>query len=321
MHRRTMITGLAMLPVAWASAPARAAGTTAIVVGYSAGGSTDIIARVLAPALSQKLGRTAIVEDRPGAAAQIASMYVERSAADGSVLQLATATSHAVAPTLYRHLAYNPVKDFTPIGRVAQAPLVLIVNNSVPVKSVAELIKYDKAQSHPIFACGGIGDGSDMAALLMDSMAHIKATAVAYQGDARALPAVVGGHVPYMFFLTPTATEALATGRVRALAVTTKARLAKFPNIPTMAESGFPGYEAVTWWGLFGPARMRPDLVERINKALNEVLAEPAVRHRLDPQGYQLTPSTPAEFKAFVAAENKKWATVIRKEGVAGTAG
>ena len=240
MRRRTMIAGLAAMPIASMILPAEAAATVAIVVGYSAGGSTDIIARILAPRLSEKLDRTVIVEDRPGASAQIASKDVARSAPDGNVLQIATQTSHAVGPALYPHVGYDPVKDFTPIALVAWAPLVLICNVSLPVKSVKDLIAYDKAQhGAAVYATGGRGDGSDMAALLFNNIAHIKAIAVPYQGDGAAMPAVVGGHVPYMFCLTPTAHAALASGEVRALAVTSKVRSSSF-RIADHSRVGFP---------------------------------------------------------------------------------
>jgi tripartite-type tricarboxylate transporter receptor subunit TctC len=288
-----------------------------IVVAYSAGGSTDVIARIIGARLQDRLGRPVIIEDKPGATGQIGTRYVAKAEPDGNTIQIAAQTTHAVAPSLYSHLGYDPEKDFTPIILVATSPLVLVCNPALPVSNVRELVDYLKARPGQInYATGGRGDGSHLAAMSFNKLASVSATAVPYQGDGQALPQILGNHVPYMFLGIPPAASAILSGQLRGLAVTGKHRSPILPDVPTIQESGLPAYEMVNWWGFFGPAGMSPKLVADLNKALGEIIREPATREKLQLLGYELTGSTPDEFKSYLRAEITKWAELIKSEGL-----
>jgi tripartite-type tricarboxylate transporter receptor subunit TctC len=253
-----------------------------------------------------------IVDDRPGAGAQIASRIVAKAAPDGNTLQLATQTSHAAGQKFYPHLGYDPIRDFTPICLVARTPLVLVANTSISINSVQDLIDYIRARPGEVnFATGGRGDGADLAIALLNSGAKISAVPVPYQGDGAAMPAVLGGHVPFMFVSAPTAMSGISTGLIKPLAVTGKTRFAGLPDVPTVAEAGLPDYEIVLWWGFFGPAHMDPKLVEKLNIAINEILREPEARRRLNELGYEVAGSSADEFAEYVKSENVKWAKIL----------
>jgi tripartite-type tricarboxylate transporter receptor subunit TctC len=289
-----------------------------IVVAYSAGGSTDVIARVIGARLQDKLGRPVIIEDKPGATGQIGTRYVAKSEPDGNTIQIAAQTTHAVAPSLYSHIGYDPVKDFTPIILVAWSPLVLVSNPALPVSNVKELVAYLKSRPGQVnYATGGRGDGSHLAALSFNKMANVSAIAVPFQGDGQALPQLLGNHVPYMFLGIPPAASAILSGELKGLAVTSKVRASTLPDVPTIQEAGLPAYEMVNWWGFFGPAGMPPDAVATLNKAVGEIIQEPATRAKLNLLGYELTGSTPEEFKAYLQSEITKWADLIKSEGLA----
>jgi tripartite-type tricarboxylate transporter receptor subunit TctC len=288
-----------------------------MVVAYTAGGTTDVVARILAARLSDKLDQTVIVEDRPGATGQIAARFVARSSPDGHVIMIATQTTHAVAPSLYKSIGYNPMKDFTPITLAVWTPLVLVVNPTFPPKTVAELIAYLKNNPGKVpYATGGRGDGSHIAALLFDKLADVSPVAVPYQGEGPAMPAVLADTVPYMFCSAPTVQGVIASGQLRALAVTSKVRTPVLADVPTLQEAGLKNYDMENWWGFFGPAGMAPETVARFSKAFTEILHEPETRAKLEKMGYVITGSTPDEFKTYVKAENDKWADVIHSEGL-----
>lgn len=315
MNRRSGIACAAALLLALGVPAARAEQPISIVVAYQAGGTTDTLARVLGSRLSEKLGTPVIIENRAGATGQIGSKYVAKAAPDGRTLQLATQTTHAVAPALYPNVGYDPQKDFTPISLVAWSPLVLVSNPSFAPASVKDLIAYAKAHPRDLsYATGGRGDGSFMAAMFFNTMAKISPVAVPFPGEAPALPQVLGGQLPYMFCSAPTVAAAIEAGQLKGLAVTSKVRAANLPKIPTMAEEGLPGYEMVNWWGIFGPAGMSPELVARLNTAFVEVLKEPETRAKLQQLGYELTGTSAAEFKTYLASENEKWAALVKSE-------
>jgi len=289
-----------------------------IIVGYSAGGSTDTIARIFALRLQEKLGRAVVVEDKPGATGQIASQYVARAAPDGNTIQIAAQTTHAVAPSLYRHIGYDPLKEFTPIALIAWAPLVLVAPPAFPPSTVKELIAYLKSKPGEIsYATGGRGDGSHLASLLFNKIAGVEAVAVPFNGEGQALGPLLGNQLSYMFLGAPVAAPAIASGELKALAVTSKQRSSLLPNVPTIRESGMPDYEMVNWWGVFGPAGMPSEMVNKFNKAILEIIQEPETREKLRGIGFELTGSTPEELKTYLESETKKWAEVIKSEGLA----
>lgn len=289
-----------------------------IIVGYSAGGSTDTIARIFALRLQEKLGRAVVVEDKPGATGQIASQYVARSAPDGNTIQIAAQTTHAVAPSLYRHIGYDPLKEFTPIALIAWAPLVLVAPPAFLPSTVKELIAYLKSKpGETSYATGGRGDGSHLASLLFNKIAGVEAVAVPFNGEGQALGPLLGNQLSYMFLGAPVAAPAIASGELKALAVTSKQRSSLLPNVPTIRESGMPDYEMVNWWGVFGPAGMPGEMVNKFNKAILEIIQEPETREKLRGIGFELTGSTPEELKTYLESETKKWAEVIKSEGLA----
>jgi tripartite-type tricarboxylate transporter receptor subunit TctC len=311
------VASAAALWVAAGTGASRAERPVSIVVAYTAGGTTDAIARIIGSRLQEKLGRAVIIENKAGATGQLGTRYVARSEPDGSVIQIATQTTHAVAPSLYGNIGYDPLKDFTPIILVAWSPLVLVTNPSLPVSNVKELVEYIKARPGAInYSTGGRGDGSHLAALFFNKLSSIDPVAVPFQGEGPALPSVLANEVPYMFLSAPTAAAAVEAGELKGLAVTSKKRTSILPQIPTMQEAGLPAYEMANWWGFFGPKGMAPATVDTLNKAIAEVLKEPAVRERLNGLGYEITGSTPQEFEAYVKAENAKWSEVIKSQGL-----
>jgi len=288
-----------------------------IVVAYTAGGTTDTIARIIGARLQEKLGRTVIIENKAGATGQLGSRYVARSDPDGSTIQIATQTTHAVAPSLYPRIGYDALKDFTPIILAAWSPLVLVANPSLPVSNVKELIEYLKSRPGAVnYATGGRGDGSHLASLFFNKLTDVSPVAVPFQGEGPALPQVLGNHITYMFLSAPTAAAAVDANQLRGLAVTSKVRSSILQKVPTMVEAGVAGYEMVNWWGFFGPAGMSPDATGLLNKAISEVLKEPETHTKLTGLGYELTGSTPQAFEQYVKDENLKWAEVIRSQGL-----
>ncbi|MEP9375165.1 tripartite tricarboxylate transporter substrate binding protein [Aquabacter sp. CN5-332] len=315
MSYRSAVACVAALMLGLVAPVARAEQPISIIVAYAAGGTTDTLARIIGARLSDKLGTPVIIENKAGATGQIGSRYVAKAAPDGRTLQIATQTTHAVAPSLYPNIGYDPMKDFTPISLVAWSPLVLVTNPSFPPKTVQELIAYIKARPKEVsFATGGRGDGSFMAAMFFNNMAKINPVAVPFPGEAPALPQVLGGQLPYMFCSAPTVAASIEAGQLNALAVTSKVRASNLPKVPTMAESGLPGYEMVNWWGFFGPAGMAPYLVKKLNTAFVDILKEPDTKAKLEALGYELTGTSSDEFKAYVGSEIDKWAALVKAE-------
>jgi tripartite-type tricarboxylate transporter receptor subunit TctC len=308
---------LALVWLAFGTGKSYAERPLTIVVAYSAGGSTDMIARLIGVRLQEKLGRPVVIENKPGATGQIGTGYVARAEPDGNTLQIAAQTTHAVAPALYSQLGYDPVKDFTPIILVAWSPLVLVCNPALPVSSLKGLIEYLRSRPGEInYATGGRGDGSHLAALLFNKMAAVKSVAVPFKGDGQALPQLLGNQVSFMFTGIPPSASSIAAGQLKALAVTSKVRSSILPDVPTVEEAGLPAYEVVNWWGFFGPAGMQPELVANLNKTLGDIIQEPALRAKLNLLGFELTGSTPDEFKKYLESETVKWAEFIRSQGL-----
>jgi len=289
-----------------------------LVVSYPPGGATDIIGRLVAESLTAKLGQRVYVENRGGASGMLGAGYVAKSRPDGYTLVIATATTHAVDPTLFKDvITYDAIKDFTPIAYVGYTPLVLVTHPSVPVSNVQELIAYVKSKNGAIsYADGGTGSVPHMAGQLFSGMAGIKIQAVPYKGDAPATADVVGGHLPYMFAHLPVALPLIRAGKLKALGVTTPQRSDFAPDIPTIAEQGLAGYSIVTWWGIFGPAGMPKDIVTKLNHALQEGLNQPDTKKGFFTRGYVIATDEPEHFAKFVQAENDKWRKVIIESGI-----
>jgi tripartite-type tricarboxylate transporter receptor subunit TctC len=299
----------ALLRVAQAqSYPAR---PVRLIVGFPAGGASDIVARLIAQWLSQRLGQQFIVENQPGAGTNIATEAVVRAAADGYTL-LYAGSPNAINATLYDHLDFNFIRDIAPVAGIIRAPLVMEVNPAFPAKSVPDFIAYAKANPGEInMASSGNGTAPHMAGELFKMMAGINMIHVPYRGGAPALTDLLAGRVQVFFDLLPDSIAYLTAGKLRPLAVTTSTRLEALPNVPTVGDS-LPGYEASAWQGIGAPKKTTAEIIEKLNKDINAILADQEVKKRLVGVGGVPMPMTAAEFGKFVIAETEKWAKVIK---------
>ena len=286
-----------------------------LVVGFAAGGPTDTLARVLATEMGNALNQSVIVENKPGAGSNVAAQYVARAKPDGYTLLMVAVTS-AINQTLYTKPGFNLTTDFEPIGLAGKIPSLLVVHPDIPVRSVSELVAYAKANPSKInFGSSGTGTSIHVAGEMFRTAAKIEATHVPYRGSAPAGVALMGGQTTFMFDNVPTVWPFVEAGRMRALAVTTKKRLENAPQIPTMAESGFPDFDVSSWYGLIAPARTSGDITQKLNQVLQKVLAEPALQARLKGMGVLLEPSTPRSFGAFMKSEIDRWAPIVKASG------
>ncbi len=286
-----------------------------LVVPYPAGGGNDVLARLVAEKMAKPLGATIVVENRGGAGGTIATRQVAKSAPDGYTLLIAT-SSLAINPSLYPNVGYDPRKDFAPIGLIAQSSNVVLVHPSVPAKTIPELIALAKERPSKLdFASTGSGSSVHLAAELFASMAGVKLNHVPYRGSGPALTDLLGGHVAIMFATLPSSIGLVRDNKVRALAVTGPKRSALFPDLPTIAEAGLPGYEAVLHYGLVAPAGTPRPIVDKLNAALREALSDEALRKRLATDGAEALPSTPEAYAADIDREEIKWSKIVREAG------
>ncbi len=289
-----------------------------IIVPYPPGGGTDLIARTLGQKLSERLGKPVVIENRPGAATTIAAAAVAKSAPDGHTLLMATSTTLAINPSLYKQLSYDPLKDFSHIALVVNVPFVLVVNSSLGVNSVADLVKLAKSKPAEMnYASGGVGSPHHLYMELLKSMTGIEAKHIQYRGSLPGLNDVVAGHVPMMFSDLAPALALIASGRVRALGVSSAARVPAAPDIPPLAEAGVPGYEAVAWQGLIAAAGTPKPIVDKLNAEIRAVMAMPDVRQIFVNAGLELREvGAPDVFTSYVRTEIGRWAQVVQKAGV-----
>src|SRR5437868_5697188 len=305
----------AMLLASNVSAQAYPSKTVRLIDGFSPGGSTDIVGRLIAQKLSESFGQPVVVENRPGATGTVAAEMVAKSAPDGHVMLIVPLT-FTVSPSLYK-LPYDPVKDLLPVTLVASAPLMLVVHPSVPVKSVAELIAYAKANPGKLhFGSGGVGSTPHLAGEMLKSMAGIEATHVPYKGGGPALADLASGQIQFMVENIPSTAPYVTSGRLRALAVTDLRRSPVLPDVPTLDESGLKGYQIVGWNGLFLPAGTPPAIVDKLHAEVAKALAASDVKERLAAMGFQGVGDTPQHFAAFVQAEIAKWAKVVKDANI-----
>ena len=287
-----------------------------LVVPYPPGGGNDVIARIVSAKMSAALGREIVVENHGGAGGTIATRQVARAAPDGYTLLVAT-SSLAINPSIYPDVGYDPRKDFSAVGLMATSQNVLLLTPSVAAGSVQELIALAKADPGKLtYASTGGGNSVQLAAQLFAEMAGVTLTQVPYKGNAPALTDLLGGHVDLMFSPLPGAVGLVRDGKVRALAVTGRARSALFPDLPTVAEAGLPGYESELHYGIVAPAGVPRPIVERLNAALRGALASPDVAQHFAALGAEVFPSTPEAYAADIAAEEAKWSPILRKAGV-----
>jgi len=281
-----------------------------LIVTVPAGGSPDIIGRLIGEWLSQRLDQPFVVENRPGASANIGTELVVNAAPDGGTLLLAM-SANAINGALYQHLNFNFIRDTVPVASIARIPLVMDVNVSVPAQTVPEFIAYAKANPGKInLASAGNGTPLYVAGELFKMMAGVNMIDVMYQGEAAAMPDLLSGQDQVLFGVMPASLGYIKAGKIRPLAVTTMTRQEVLPDVPAMAEF-LPGYEASGWYGVVAPKGTPPDIVERLNKTINAGLADPALKARLDALGCGVFAGSPADFAKFIADETAKWAKVI----------
>jgi len=315
LQRAVLVVVLALI-AAGAGAQSYPTKPIRLVVPFPAGGTTDILAREVGQRLSLSLGQSVVVDNRPGAGGNIGSELVAKSAPDGYTLLMATVGTHAINPSLYAKMPYDHVKDFAPVVLVAGVPNVLEVTPSLPVNSVADLIKLAKEKPGQInFASSGNGTSIHLSGELFKTMAGVDMTHVPYKGSAPALTDLIGGQVQVMFDNLPSSLPQIKAGKLRAIAVTSAERAPALPNVPTIAESGLPGFEATSWFGLVAPAGTPPAIIARINADVNQWLQSPEAREKLLAQGAAAAGGTPEQFAAYIRTETEKWARVVKASG------
>ncbi len=318
MTRRALLAAAAL-----ATASAAFAGTAfsadfpdrqiTMVVPFAAGGSTDVVARIIAQKMSEDLGQQVIVQNVAGAGGNLGADNVARAAPDGYTILMGTVATHALNPLILKSTPYDAEKDFAPISLLVVVPNVLVVNPELPAKTVEELLALLKANPGQYsYASSGNGTPLHLSGELFKSMAGVEMEHIPYKGSGPALNDLLGNQVPIMFDNLPSSSGHIKSGTLRALAVTTKDRAASFPDIPTIAESGIPGYETYTWNALFAPAGTPPDVIARLNESAKKTLADPAVAERMKEFSAAIVASSPEELAAHVKAEIAKWTPVVR---------
>jgi len=302
---------LAAVPVvaqqAWPAKPLK------LIVPYAPGGSTDQLSRAIAERLGVALGQAVVVDNRPGGNTIIGAEATAKSPPDGYTMFMGSSGSLAVNPQVYAKLPYDPNRDFAYVTLTAASPLVLVVNPSVPARNLKEFVDLAKAKPGGVtFASVGNGNPLHLAGELFKSMAGVDMLHVPYNGSAPALTALLGGQVDSMFDVVLTATPHVKAGKLRALGITGPRRVSALPDVPTIAESGYPGYDASIWFGIVVPKGTPQPVVQRLNAELVKILRSDEMKQKFDPQALELTASTPEEMTAFVAKESQKWGKVIR---------
>jgi len=288
-----------------------------MLVGFAAGGGTDVAARVIAQPMSEILGQTILVEDRPGASGLLASQDLAKSDPDGYTLMMGSQTTCAVAPALYRKVTVDPAKDFAGVALTGASPLVLVVNPSFAAHSVADVIAMAKASPGKInFGTGGVGTTPHMTAELFEYNAGIKMVHVAYRGEAGAINDLLAGQIPLMFSNLSAVMGHIKAGSLRALAVTSAKRSPSAPDIPTVAETALPGFEAETWFGILAPAGTPRDIVARLNAAARQAVNRDDTKQHYTDLGMTTRSVTPEEFDAYIKSEIVKWSGVIKEANV-----
>lgn len=287
-----------------------------MVVGFPPGGAPDTVARLLGQKLSEALRQPVVMDNATGAGGNIATERVARAAPDGYTVGFLVNGQLVINPSLYK-LAFDPARDLAPISQVTVTPNMLVVNPAVPAKNLQELIRLAKAKPGELtFASGGTGTGNHMAAELFKSVAGLDIRHIPYKGVLAAVPDLLGGRVTMMFSPLPVVLPLVREGKLRAIAVTSLTRSSSAPELPTIAESGYPGFEAIVWFGLFAPTGTPPEIVRKISEDTARVLATPAMRELLAGQGADIVASSPAVFTTRVNAEIGKWRKVIQDAGI-----
>ena len=312
-----LIGAVLMLAPLFASAQSYPTRGIRIVIPYAAGGAAGTVGRLLADKMSVSTGQPVIVDHRPGGGTIIGNNMVAKAAPDGYTLVMGTITSHAMLSSLSTRVPFDPEKDFAPISLITSLPFVLLAHPSVPAANVRELIALARQQPGKLsFGSAGNGTSNHLAGELFKSIAKVDMLHVPYKGSAPALADLLGGQITTMFDLTPTALTQIAGGKVQAIAITSARRSSVAPNIPTMAESGVPGVEVVSWFGILAPAGTPAPIVNFLNAEIVKAMNAPDVRQQMAALGADVVTNTPQEFAAFISAERAKWAMVVKEAGI-----
>lgn len=310
-----------MLAVAAAALPAAAVAQdfplhpVRMVLPYPAGGPTDLLARVVAVKMGESLGQSVVVDNKPGASGMIGAEAVARAPADGYTI-LANASLHVINPSIQPKMRYDSFKDFVPVTQLADVPLVLVVNNASPVKTVQDLIAYANSQGGALnFGSAGNASAQHLAGESFKLAAKVPMQHVPYKGSAPALTDLMGGQIQLMFDSMPSAMPFIKSGKLRAVAVTTARRASALPNVPTVAESGLPGFDISTWYGLWAPRGTPAPVVEKLATHAASALKRPDVRQQYADMGAEPVGSSPGDFARYNASEGRKWAEIVRRSG------
>ena len=287
-----------------------------IVVPFPAAGTPDILAREIASKLTEALKQQIIVDNRPGAGGNIGSDMVAKSAPDGYTLIMATVATHSINQTLYKKLPFDPIKDFAPIILIATTPNVLVVNPNLPIKTVSDLIALAKSKPGEIsFASGGNGTSHHISGYFFQKLTGVEMTHVPYKGSGAALPDLIGGQVNIMFDNLTSSMPHIKSGKLRAVATTGLTRAAALPDLPTVAESGVPGFEITAWFGLLAPANTPQPIIDRLNLEVTKVLNLPDIKARIIAQGAEPKPGTPQQLGQFIKDKTAQWAPIVKASG------
>lgn len=307
---------LPLMAITDARGQAAAGRTMRLVVGYSPGGATDVQARLLAAKLGPITGASVIVENRPGASGMIGAQAVVRAAPDGNTLLVAGPNEAAINVALFKSMPYDPVADLAPITLFTSAPVVLVANTKMGLKSLADVVKAAKAPATLAFGSVGIGTPNHVSGELLNQLAGTALTHVPFQGAGPAMGAVVGNHVPLAFLSLASAVPQIKSGALQPIALTTARRFPTHPDIPTIAEQGYPSFNISSWYGVLGPAKMPPDLIAKLNADIVSVLKDPEVREKLLDLGADPVGSSPAEFADLVNTEIRRYRDLAQRAGI-----
>jgi tripartite-type tricarboxylate transporter receptor subunit TctC len=294
----------------WPTKPVR------IVVSFGAGGTADILARMIGERLAPLLGQPVVIENRPGAGGHLGAGLVARAEADGHTLLMSGSPTHSVGPHLFKRLSYAPMRDVPPVAMVAVSPNLLVTSSSLPVKSLADLVQLARDKPGQLtFSSAGNGTSGHLAAEMLKSMANVDMRHVPYKSGPEAVTGVLSGDVTFIFFTVPAVLPQVEAGKLRALAITSAARSQLVPNVPTVAEAGFPGFEALAWYALFAPAGTPKPIVSRLSADIEKIVLLPDIRDKMVQLGAEPKYMTPEQVAGFVAVESPRWGELIRASG------
>jgi tripartite-type tricarboxylate transporter receptor subunit TctC len=317
MKRSTFLLAACLTGLALASRPARAEDWPSrpiqMVVPFGAGGAADIVARLVGDKLATALGRPVVIEDKPGAGGNIGGAAVARANPDGYTLLMSGSPTHSVGPYLYKNLSYDPMRDVPPVAMIAVAPNLLVVNSALPVKSVADLVALARAKPHTVtYSSAGIGTSGYLAAELLKAKTNLDISHVPYKSGPEAVTGVLSGNVTFMFFTVPSLLPQVEAGQLRALAIASAERSPLVPNVPTIAEAGYPGFDVIAWYALFAPRGTPPAIVDRLSKEVEKILHRDDVRNELAKLGAEPHYLSPQGLADYVAMESPKWGPLLK---------